>query len=263
MKYYIKKYCSPVRIIAVIALLIAVHFMYQFTKIPDVHVFVLYSCTNCKEKVTDDWAKSTKDLTRAKQIQVEAVTYSNNISGTKFKITLPDLRNAELKKSIEAYDKQFDNSYAIPLLNTHGVKYPLGKFDGTLTKNNVLCKVKLALPIVLGQDTVPFKEMGLAKYFPEQSIYEKYRYERCAVVSSSIFMRGSSFGKEIDSHDAVVRFNSAPTDGFEKDVGEKTTFRIINGDVCFSDYADGSDSMFHNTTLLMWWTGPYNGNLYR
>lgn len=34
-----------------------------------------------------------------------------------------------------------------------------------------------------------------------------------------------------DTHEAVLRFNAAPTEGYERDVGNKTTIRIINSQV--------------------------------
>ncbi|KAG7320889.1 hypothetical protein KOW79_015304 [Hemibagrus wyckioides] len=50
---------------------------------------------------------------------------------------------------------------------------------------------------------------------------------RCAVVSSSGQVLGSRRGREIDSHECVIRMNAAPTQGFEADVGNKTTVRVV------------------------------------
>lgn len=45
----------------------------------------------------------------------------------------------------------------------------------------------------------------------------------------------------LDSHDAVLRFNSAPTHGYEKDVGNKTTLRIINSQVGWGECFHGCE----------------------
>eukprot|EP00899_Mesostigma_viride_P001995 jgi/Mesvir1/11797/Mv00158-RA.1 len=59
-------------------------------------------------------------------------------------------------------------------------------------------------------------------------------FSTCAVVGSAaeIATGGASFGLEIDSHTAVIRFNEAPTKGFEPYVGSRTTLRIQNVDHC-------------------------------
>ena len=53
-------------------------------------------------------------------------------------------------------------------------------------------------------------------------------FDRCAIVGSSGALLASERGAEIDAHDLVMRFNNAPTHGFEAYVGRKTTHRVSN-----------------------------------
>ena len=52
-----------------------------------------------------------------------------------------------------------------------------------------------------------------------------------AVVASSPRLLETEYGELIDSFDDVARFNRAPTDGYEKHVGTKTTIRVVNNHV--------------------------------
>eukprot|EP00854_Cymbomonas_tetramitiformis_P003962 gene3962-4932_t len=54
------------------------------------------------------------------------------------------------------------------------------------------------------------------------------RYKKCAVVGNSGLLRLYRFGKEIEDHDMVLRFNVAPAQGFEEFVGARTDWRLMN-----------------------------------
>lgn len=49
----------------------------------------------------------------------------------------------------------------------------------------------------------------------------------CSLVSSSGQLTGSQRGGEIDQSDCVIRMNDAPTVGHQRDVGRRTSLRVI------------------------------------
>ena len=60
-------------------------------------------------------------------------------------------------------------------------------------------------------------------------------------------------GKLIDDYNEVIRFNSAPTKGFESYVGSKTTLRIINNVV----FSQSDENREHNKIILLIQTKKY------
>lgn len=66
----------------------------------------------------------------------------------------------------------------------------------------------------------------------------------CAVVGNSPLLLGRGAGPSIDSHDVVIRFNFAPTRGFERDVGTQTSVRVMGKTWVWSsqDMGDGEAS---------------------
>ena len=53
-------------------------------------------------------------------------------------------------------------------------------------------------------------------------------WRTCALVGNSGHLLKMDYGKQIDANDVVVRINQAPTKGYEKYVGKKTTHRLLN-----------------------------------
>ena len=56
-------------------------------------------------------------------------------------------------------------------------------------------------------------------------------HEDVAIIGSSSKLKNKKFGQTIDTYHDVVRFNRAPTEGWEDYVGSKTTLRVANNHV--------------------------------
>ncbi|XP_006817720.1 beta-galactoside alpha-2,6-sialyltransferase 1-like [Saccoglossus kowalevskii] len=180
--------------------------------------------------------------------------------------SLTEQNEFDLSVFLKEYDKTFNNYYLMTSHNPYGVNFSGTIYNESRDSQDLLCDLKRRAKYdVLKRDTTPFKEIGISKYFPEISLYEKFKgFESCAIVASAAYFKNATLGKEIDSHDAVLRFNDAPTEGFEENVGRKTTIRLMNT-LIFEEERFGFETkdIFRNITLLVWKSGPYNGNLYR
>lgn len=60
----------------------------------------------------------------------------------------------------------------------------------------------------------------------------------------------------------MLRFNHAPTKGFEKDVGKKTTIRLLNSQVVTKhEFKFLTSSLYKNTTLVAWDPSNYSSSI--
>ncbi|XP_072252846.1 beta-galactoside alpha-2,6-sialyltransferase 2 [Leuresthes tenuis] len=154
--------------------------------------------------------------------------------------------------------------------NKHHVSYK-GHRRATQSAKELLCQMKAQarLRTVDGSEQ-PFSSLGWAHLVPSLPLEHLYRQQKqsgfktCAVVTSAGAILRSGLGKEIDAHDAVLRFNAAPTEGYERDVGNKTTIRIINSQILANPkHRFNTSSIYKNVTLVAWDPAPYTVNLHK
>jgi len=83
----------------------------------------------------------------------------------------------------------------------------------------------------------------LFQALPDTDVVGGRVYNQCAIVGSSGSLLNFQLGRAIDRHDMVLRFNGAPTKGFEKHVGSRTTFRLVT--TPFLTYNEIGETVLH------------------
>ncbi|XP_068185332.1 beta-galactoside alpha-2,6-sialyltransferase 2 [Antennarius striatus] len=154
--------------------------------------------------------------------------------------------------------------------NKHRVSYK-GRRRAAPSADQLLCQMKAQarLRTVDGSEQ-PFASLGWGRLVPPLPLEKLHRqqersgFKTCAVVTSAGAILRSGLGQEIDKHDAVLRFNAAPTEGYERDVGNKTTIRIINSQILANPkHRFNTSSIYKNVTLVAWDPAPYAVDLHK
>uniref|UniRef100_A0A3P9LPW2 Lactosylceramide alpha-2,3-sialyltransferase n=1 Tax=Oryzias latipes TaxID=8090 RepID=A0A3P9LPW2_ORYLA len=77
------------------------------------------------------------------------------------------------------------------------------------------------------------------------SLKTKDSCRRCVVVGNGGVLQGSHLGPHIDQYDVIIRMNNAPVVGFERDVGSRTTIRLM-----YPEGAPHSANEYRKTSMI-------------
>ncbi|NXX11080.1 SIA7E sialyltransferase, partial [Podargus strigoides] len=87
----------------------------------------------------------------------------------------------------------------------------------------------------------------------------KMHCKSCALVTSSGHLLGSKQGDRIDEAECVIRMNDAPTRGYGKDVGNKTSLRVIAHSSIQRILRNRNEllNMSHGAVFIFWGPSSY------
>ncbi|OCT89766.1 alpha-2,8-sialyltransferase 8B [Xenopus laevis] len=91
---------------------------------------------------------------------------------------------------------------------------------------------------VFDRDSTMNISKNLYELLPRTSPLKNKHFKTCAIVGNSGILLNSGCGKEIDSHDFVIRCNLAPVEEYAKDVGTKTNLVTMNPSVVQRAFED-------------------------
>ncbi|XP_072111666.1 beta-galactoside alpha-2,6-sialyltransferase 1-like [Mobula birostris] len=210
---------------------------------------------------------TTMDLTRrTQQVKMQLVTPIKTAKTTKinplFKgewvIWNEDSSSSSLNRRLQTVK----NNYVA--MNKYAVNFTGTRRSRKLSSKELLCELKQRVEVAtIKFGDGPFTATKWQEYLPTKNLFQELGHFRtCAVVASAGSILKSGLGGEIDAHDAIIRFNGAPTIGFESDVGSRTTIRIVNSQiVALQEHKFHDNSLYEMGVLLVWDPAQYSANL--
>jgi len=91
----------------------------------------------------------------------------------------------------------------------------------------IMVKYEVSVPLFITSDNDPAIQ-GVINRLAAPLKTEAAHPPTCAVVGNSGNLHDSDYGALIDTHDYIFRMNYAPTQGYEKDVGTRTTHHVMH-----------------------------------
>ncbi|XP_078065163.1 beta-galactoside alpha-2,6-sialyltransferase 1-like [Mustelus asterias] len=204
---------------------------------------------------------STRDLSRIISNTAE--------KSNKIKLTLKNQWNSWMIWNDESSSSNLNRRLRTVKNNYVSMNKYAVNFTGTrklrkLSSKELLCELKQRVQVAsIEYGDEAFMTSDWREYLPNKNFMQAVKpFKTCAVVASAGSILRSRLGMEIDAHDAVLRFNGAPTIGFESDVGRRTTIRIINSQLILKQESKFHDNdLYRKGILLVWDPAPYSSNL--
>ncbi|XP_030046304.1 alpha-2,8-sialyltransferase 8B [Microcaecilia unicolor] len=148
-----------------------------------------------------------------------------------------DRSNESIKYNIKAAESKWRHNETLSLrirkqvLNFLDAERDISVLKGTLKAGDVI-------HYIFDRDSTMNISKNLYELLPKASPLKNKHFKTCAIVGNSGILLNSDCGREIDSHDFIIRCNLAPVEEFAKDVGMKTDLVTMNPSVVQRAFED-------------------------